>query len=70
MECIIENICRNVKQNAKICAIGETECNEIEVLILGGQLIEQKRKKGWWIWRRDKREQRDDRYRKKDTKGK
>ena len=32
----------------KICAIGETECNEFEVFILGGQRIDQKRKKGWW----------------------
>ena len=37
-----------MKQNAKICVIGETECNEIEVFILGGQRIDQKRKKGWW----------------------
>ena len=29
IECIIPNICNGVKQNAKICAIGETECNEI-----------------------------------------
>ena len=36
-----------MKQNAKICAIGETECNKIEVFILGGQRIDQKRKKGW-----------------------
>ena len=33
-----------MKQNAKICAIGETEC---KVFILGGQRIDQKRKKGW-----------------------
>ena len=32
-----------MKQNAKICAIGETEC--IEIFILGGQRIDQKRKK-------------------------
>ena len=37
-----------MKQNAKIRAIGETECNEkFEVFILGGQRIDQKRKKGW-----------------------
>ena len=29
LECIIKKICHGVKQNAKICAIGETECNEI-----------------------------------------
>ena len=35
-----------VKQNAKIRAIGETEM-KFEVFILGGQRIDQKRKKGW-----------------------
>ena len=29
LECIIQKLCHGVKQNAKICAIGETECNEI-----------------------------------------
>ena len=29
IECIIKKICHGVKQNAKKCAIGETECNEI-----------------------------------------
>ena len=43
-----------MKQNAKICAIGETECNEIEVFILGGQRIDQKRKKGWWRGSRER----------------
>ena len=34
-----------MKQNAKICAIDETECNEIEVLyILGRERIDRKRK--------------------------
>ena len=33
IEYIIHIICHGVKQNAKICAFGETECN----LILGGQ---------------------------------
>ena len=28
LECIIKRICQGLKQNAKICAIGETECNE------------------------------------------
>ena len=31
----------------KKSAIGETECNEIKVFILGRQRIDQKRKKGW-----------------------
>ena len=35
----------DVKQNAKISAIGETEC---EVFIVGGQRIDQKKKKEWW----------------------
>ena len=43
-----------MKQNAKICAIGETECNEFEVFILGGQRIDQKRKKGWWRGSRER----------------
>ena len=33
-----------MKQNAKKCPIGETECNEILSLYLR---IDQKRKKGW-----------------------
>ena len=41
-----------MKQNAKICAIGETECNEI--FILGGQRIDQKREKGWWKGKRER----------------
>ena len=40
-----------VKQNAKICAIGELE---LEVFILGGQRIDQQRKKGWWRGRRER----------------
>ena len=38
----------------KICAIGETECNETRVFILGGQRIDRKRKKGWWRGRRER----------------
>ena len=38
----------------KICAVGETECNEFEVFILGGQTINQKRKKGWWRGSRER----------------
>ena len=44
----------DVKQNAKICAIGETEC---EVFIVGGQRIDQKRKKEWWRGSRVEREE-------------
>ena len=55
MECIIKKLCHGVKQNAKICAIGETECNEkLEVFIIGGQRIDQKRKKGWWRERKER----------------
>ena len=45
--------CHGVKQNAKICAIGEqkTECNILKSL---GQRIDQKRKKGWWRGRRER----------------
>ena len=39
-----------VKQNAKICAIGEQNV----VFILGGQRIDQKRKKAWWRERIEK----------------
>ena len=38
--------CHGVKQNAKKCAIGETECNR--------QRIDQKRKKGWGRGRRER----------------
>ena len=42
--------CHGVKQNAKKCAIGEQNV----VFILGGQIIDQKRKKGWWRGRRER----------------
>ena len=42
-----------MKQNAKIFSIGEQNvAMKIEVFILGGQSIDQKRKKGWWRGRR------------------
>ena len=44
----------------------ETECKNIchfEVFILGGQIIDQKRKKGWGRERGLRREQREDRDR-------
>ena len=40
-----------MKQNAKICAIGEQNVMKIEVFILGGQRIDQKRK---WRGRRER----------------
>ena len=48
-----KKICHGLKQNAKICAIGETECN-VEVFISGGQRIDQKRKKGCWRGSRER----------------
>ena len=41
-----------MKQNAKICAI--VEQNVVELQVLGGQRIDQKRKKGWWRGRRER----------------
>ena len=43
--------CHYVKQNAKICAIGEQNVMKIVVFILGGQRIDQKRK---WRGRRER----------------
>ena len=43
-----------MKQNAEIRAIGEQNVMKIEVFILGGQRIDQKRKKGWWRGRFEK----------------
>ena len=44
-----------MKQNAKICAIGETEyIMKLEVFILGGQKFYQKRKKRWWREREER----------------
>ena len=43
-----------MKQNAKICAIGEQNVMKLEVFILGGQRIYQKGKKKWWSGRRER----------------
>ena len=43
-----------MKLNAKICAIGEQYVMKIEVFILGGLIINQKRKKGWWSGKRER----------------
>ena len=43
-----------MKQNAKICAIVKQKVMKLEVFILGGQRIDQKRKKGWWRERRER----------------
>ena len=41
-----------MKQNAKVCALQNVM--NLEVFILGGQIIHQKRKKGWWRGRRER----------------
>ena len=44
-----------MKQYAKVCAIGEHNVIKyIDVFILRGQRIDQKRKKGWWRGRRER----------------
>ena len=48
-----KKICHGVKQNAKICAFGKQNVIN-EVFILGGQRIDQKRKKGWWRGRTER----------------
>ena len=40
-----------VKQNAKICAMVKQNVMKLEVFILGGQIIDQKR---WWRGRRER----------------
>ena len=44
IERIIKKICHGVKQNVM----------KLEVFILGGQRIDQKKKKGWWRGRRER----------------
>ena len=53
IECIIKKICHGVKQNAKFVPLKQNVM-KLEVFILGGQRIDQKRKKGWWIGRRER----------------
>ena len=43
-----------MKQNEKICAIGEQNVMKIEAFIIGGQRINQKRKKRWGRGRRER----------------
>ena len=40
-----------MKQNAKICAMVKQNVMKLEVFILGGQIIDQKR---WWRGRRER----------------
>ena len=53
-----------MKQNAKICAMVKQNVMKLEVFILGGQIIDQKR---WWRGRRERIEKgsREDRDREK-----
>ena len=43
-----------MKQNEKICALVKQNVMKFEVFILGGQRIDQKRKKGWWRGSRER----------------
>ena len=42
-----------MKQNAKYVPLVKLNVMKPEVFILGGQRIDQKRKKGWWRGRRE-----------------
>ena len=54
----------------KKCAIGETECvMKLEVFILGRQIIDQKRKKGWGRGRIEKGSRERIEIERKETKG-
>ena len=59
MHCLKKK-CHGVPEMQKY-AIGETECNEIEVFILGGQRNDQKRNKGWWRGSRERIEMEEER---------
>ena len=39
-------VCHGVKQNAKICAIGETDVMKLEVIIVNKELIRSERRGG------------------------
>ena len=43
-----------MKQNAKYVSLVKQNVMTLEVFILGGQRIDQKRKKGWWRGRRER----------------
>ena len=43
-----------MKQYAIICAIGEQNVINLSLYLLGGQRIDQKRKKEWWRGRRER----------------
>ena len=43
-----------MKQNAKYVPLVKQNVMKLEVFILGGQRIDQKRKKGWWSGRRER----------------
>ena len=43
-----------MKLNAKYVPLVKQNVMKLEVFILGGQIIDQKRKKGWWRGRRER----------------
>ena len=47
IESIILKICHGVKQNARNVPLVKQNVMKLEVIILGRQRIDQKRKKGW-----------------------
>ena len=51
---LLKKKCHGVKQNEKICALVKQNVMKFEDFILGGQRIDQKRKKGWWRGSREK----------------
>ena len=48
LECIIKIICHGVKQMQKHVPLMKQNVMQLEVFILGGQRIDQKRMKRWW----------------------
>ena len=47
-------MCDRVKQMQKYVPLMKQNVMQLEVFILGGQRIYQKRKKGWWRGRRER----------------
>ena len=54
IECIIQKISYGVKWNKRYVPLVKQNVMKFEVFILGGQRIDQKRKKGWWRGRRER----------------
>ena len=51
IEYIIQKCCHGVQ---KYVPLVKQNVIKLEVFILGGQIIDQKRKKGWWMGRRER----------------